>query len=172
MAAVNNNSSLEKDSSQQFQCPQCVYKGSQKRYVDEHVQRVHSLNIKMHHCQQCDYKSKANKGLTIHVNSVHLKIKHPCPQCGFKAARLSSLRSHIKSIHEKEPKYPCSFCSIELTKEYLKRHIKNVHKRDPLQSKIDYQCEKCDYKAFTQKKIKLHINSVHEGIKYPCKLCR
>ena len=93
-AESSKPSGLEKDLSQKFMCPQCDYKGSQKRYVDGHLKMVHSKNIMMYHCELCDFKAKEKKGLEIHVNSVHLKIKHPCPQCDFKASRLTSLVQH------------------------------------------------------------------------------
>jgi len=34
-----------------------------------------------------------------------------------------------------------------------------------------YPCNKCDYKATSQSRLKIHANAIHEGVRYPCNHC-
>ena len=33
-------------------------------------------------------------------------------------------------------------------------------------------CDKCDYKASTAQKLKIHADAIHDGVRYPCNFCQ
>ena len=36
---------------------------------------------------------------------------------------------------------------------------------------MGYLCDKCDYYAITAVSLKLHLESFHDGVRYPCDKC-
>ena len=37
--------------------------------------------------------------------------------------------------------------------------------------KIEYPCQHCEHKVSTKRRLKLHIQAIHEKISYPCDKC-
>ena len=50
-----------------------------------------------------------------------------------------------------------------------KNHLK-IH-RESVHLGLIYPCQKCDHKAKTENDLKVHDKSVHHGIKYQCNEC-
>ena len=43
---------------------------------------------------------------------------------------------------------------------------------ESVHEKVNYPCNQCEYKATQQSSLKTHIGSVHEKVKYPCHQCQ
>ena len=54
----------------------------------------------------------------------------------------------------------------------LQHRVSNLQTH--IQSKhegIKYPCNQCDYQATQQSNLQTHIQCIHEGVKYPCNQC-
>ena len=78
-----------------------------------------------------------------------------------------------------DPEYKCEICHPLFDIRYLcdwcdytatrKDHLK-LHK-DSIHEGVRYSCDTCDYKATTKDNLKKHKDSIHEDVKYSCDHC-
>merc|ERR1711860_200673 len=101
-----------------------------------------SLDVTKVQCDKCDKIFKKKSKLKRHTQSVHEGVKFPCKQC-----------PEIYSYHDG-----------------LRRHMKNYH-GGLVDQPMDIR-DKCDKIFFSKHSLKRHIQSVHEGVKFPCKQCQ
>ena len=65
-------------------------------------------------------------------------------------------------------KVPCPQFGAEFRCESEKsRHIRTLHES----MKLKHHCDQCDYQVKQKGTLKVHIQSIHEGISYPCDKC-
>ena len=65
-------------------------------------------------------------------------------------------KANIKGIDLSRKQYICQYCSrISETSTVLKEHITKFHKQ--------YDCEKCDYRAFGLDSLKRHEKEMHSS---------
>ena len=62
-----------------------------------------------------------------------------------------------------------SFSRLELMKHQDKEH-EALHKQS-VHEGVKYPCRQCDYKATSKGNLTQHKRVVHEGVKYPCRQC-
>jgi len=90
----------------------CDYRTSTKKYLENHINRVH-LNLpllKEHTCSFCGKCYNNNRVLTDHMNQHHYNIRpHVCNLCGKGFAVKQKLVYHME-IHSDNLKYPCAYC--------------------------------------------------------------
>ena len=82
----------------------------------------------------------------------NLSIKFMCNNCGKQFMGQENLRRHILTKHD----------NLQIQKT---NHIQSKHEI------LKYLCNKCDYQAGYQSRLKSHIQSKHEGVKYACNQC-
>ena len=60
----------------------------------------------------------------------------------------------------------------ELEENLLKEY--NINTEDTVQDTLRaalHTCDKCDYNTSTKEYLRIHLRSIHEGVKYPCDKC-
>lgn len=141
---------------------------------------ISSLKIKeevdteIEECPKCDFKSDDRKAFRIHIEFAHDGVKYHCHNCDFKTTVSNELDLHIDSEHmevdnRSKVKHQCAMCGKILeSANSLKNHEKNVHDAC---SRERFSCEQCDYTSYQQKKVKSHVDFVHNNIKLPCEIC-
>lgn len=118
-----------------FQCPQCNFIGKQRRYVTEHIRRLHSG--KPYKCPHpgCGYATAGSNHLKRH-RLVHTKEKpYHCDHdgCNFASAQLSHVKIHQRS-HTGERPFCCPVegCSYTAARKwYVTRHVRTMHQPPP-----------------------------------------
>merc|ERR1719186_165134 len=142
-----------------YECGQCDYTTTSKRYLQRHTLRWHTENLhpKIYYCDHCDFKTRWKKNIQKHIDGVHAKKTYYCDQCNFETKWEGNLKLHIDGTHA-NIKYCCDQCDYKTTwKMNLKKHVDSAHKR------IYYYCEKCDFKTNWKTHLYRHMK-VHDKI--------
>ena len=98
-----------------------------------------------------------------------------CEECSFKTYHDFYLRAH-KTKYHKIKNIKCEFCLFQSSsKGALTNHKLRKH-RSLCEEEIrgtDFVCEQnsCSYVASSKSSLNEHVQSIHEGVKYPCKFC-
>ena len=107
-------------------------------------------------CEICDTSFKGAFELKPHIESVHgLKVAFRCGNCDITFDTGASLTNHIKTVHEE--KNSDKWLKDQIGKE--KKEIKSL------------KCLLCDKTFSKSHHLKVHTESVHEGIKVICPIC-
>ena len=127
-------------------------------------------------CPECERIFGCSANMKRHYDSVHLgkrqTVANPtksnvCPECEKIFGDSSNMKKHFERVHL-QTKYPCNQCDAVLS-DYSSRitHIKTIHEG----VKVNCSVEGCE-RAFSNKKImNEHIQSFHNGEKFPCTQC-
>ena len=143
-------------------------------------------------CDHCDFQTETKNAFISHVASLHGETCYPCDYCNFKSRNKTTIKRHVQSVHE-GVRYPCLYCDYQAThKCNLKTHIESKHadiffycedcnfKSDEVAAfKAHVEChgyfccpwDECYFKTANKTTIKRHVQSVHEGVRYPCTYC-
>ena len=133
----------------------------------------HQRKIHKYYCLACKETFTSKILLCRHKIEKHdLKSKtFKCNQCdkvysGYSAKII--LQNHITSVH-KGKRFQCQKCNkIFKCNTSLGRHVLTFHTVQRGRS----QCELCEKSFINHQKLKSHIESVHQDLKYPCDLCK
>ena len=98
-----------------------------------------------------------------------------CEECGRTFINLQNLTKHVKRVHTYVGKIRCNLCNREVYSSVLKDHMKFFHKRTKIEENFqipNYKCETCGTNFQSPSGLKIHIKSVHMGLKeHKCKYC-
>jgi len=141
-----------------YDCKLCIFKSSRKQTLNEHVSSVHKGII--YNCDQCICKFTDLRSLRRHVSSVHKGCTYDCKQCSFKSPYKHILGNHVVDVHDRE-KY-----KLGLLKNVSSVHIGIKTRQEGLvklapSTQVIYNCEQCNYKAFSKGDRLLHVSIVH-----------
>ena len=102
------------------------------------------------------------KGTNIQTQSSGAQI------CKFETTTKDYLKRH-NDIQHLGIKYDCSECTHRAaSRSGLAVHKKLIHMKINLPK---LKCEQCEFETHTKTTLKIHIDSIHSGIKYDCTLC-
>ena len=85
-----------------------------------------------------------------------------CSICKKEFPSIAKLAIHVKVIHEDQKVKKPQYGSISPAQKY----VQSFHKGK------QHQCDECNKKFLTKKKLLLHVESVHEGKKINCSYCK
>ena len=166
-------------------CKFCDYVGKDQRELRSHKKSMHKDQLKLFNCphDDCSYTSHWKDSMTFH-NKCHDApanwITQKCSYCdyiytyapedakGYRKAQMI-VNSHMNEEHS-EVKIKCQDCGKGFwTDEQLKAH-EITHKH--LTPEGDFQCDQCDYKCAQAPRLRVHMKSVHLGVKpHLCDMC-
>ena len=139
-----------------------------------------STHQKNYTCHHCNYRSEIFYHHKSHIQTVHEGIRYACPQCDHKAMSKGNLNSHMRSIHEGVT-YPCALCDFKAKQSPgLKCHMALSHnigqELSCKQFKKNHEgvkevCDKCCKFYADRKHLKVHIDSVHNNVRFQCDQC-
>ena len=84
----------------------------------------------------------------------------PCLKCSFKSSKASNLRNHLMNKH--------AFKKATDMKEVEQM---SQQQKEDIEQKTSYKCEQCHHVATKKLSLKLHVQSKHEGLRFPCDHC-
>lgn len=165
-------------------CKKCEFETFSLKELSKHMNRQHkdkSMLFKFS-CEKCKYytttKGFLNQHLSKHSNSeleekysVNLvedeKKIYYCNDCEYQNPVYGNLKRHVEVYHL-GIKYQCDQCGYAATRpENLTKHIESKHLK-----LHKWKCEQCDKTFIYRPTLKVHIDTVHLGIKFPCTLCK
>ena len=124
-------------------------------------------------CVLCDYSSTCSKEIKIHKNSQGEQL-FPCNQCNYVAKRKYRLNHHYKATHLRERINKIKVLQLNCDKcEYVagKKSDLNRHQKASHPEKKVHLCHGCSFTTVDKRTLKEHIESIHDGVRYPCDEC-
>ena len=113
-------------------------------------------------CEKCDYKTSKDERMREHILVRHSERKHKCAECDYQHHFANRVRSHFKQVHmgipRKNEKCKSTQCLNFGTAVCLWLEDHGL-----------FQCEQCNFTAKRQDQLKIHVDSVHEGILFSFK---
>ena len=126
------------DSNRTFQCSECPKAFTRRMEVERHEYEVH-FSKDQFPCEVCDRNFKAKRYLRDHMRRVHkqkLKASYEpkvnqsfnCTFCDKSLASESSLQRHIQVVHKKDQVCKCDVCGATFARlRSLTQHKERVH---------------------------------------------
>ena len=173
----NNNSDLEGENENSFDCPKCPAEFSSQVELSEHIlshreetdmikQRLYTtpsivngqIDITQYYkCKKCNLGFEHYKYLQHHHATVHEGKKLiQCPKCDSNFTQSSGLRSHLVRVHNETEPYICDHCNAKFANfELIKEHINSVH------PKI-FNCSICSSEFPTKTELSKHLFNFHD----------
>ena len=89
---------------------------------------------------------------------------------------MSVVTNALNGLDGNTDDYSCERCNETFTRrKYLKRHLEtcqaSADEETPLKQK-GHPCIKCDKQFLRSGHLLRHIRGVHEGVKFPCNMCK
>ena len=102
-----------------------------------------------------------------------MRSKHPdpaskmkCEKCHFSHIFPSKLKVHYNIVHLGiERQDDRNTCKVDSCENFGRKNCKELERHSL------FSCKQCEYSTGRNSQIKIHIESVHEGIVYPCEQC-
>ncbi|XP_023334184.1 zinc finger and BTB domain-containing protein 24 [Eurytemora carolleeae] len=154
-----------------FVCDLCGYSCNQRNNLRKHKELRHSSagEARMFPCDICSavFNTKGNLNRHRARHDANTVLPFVCETCGKNFKDHGTLKQH--SFSHGAAKYNCQVCGAAFTSPlYLYRHTLRKHPTDGVQP---YTCDLCD-KGFPLKhQLQIHIQAVHEKVKYSCPHC-
>ena len=158
-----------------LKCQFCPGRFYTRDHLQKHEQN-HEKNLENNYEEEREKCQKCGKNVIRKDMHRHLKFVHgppiSCPWCGVISKHLRRhLRRNKCDIPEdqrtKEDTFPCHICSKMIRKTKIKSHVNLVH------GNKRFECDKCDYKSYSNHNLYLHVKRVHEqkSLKEICPEC-
>jgi hypothetical protein len=143
-----------------FECRDCKRKHQDPWELQTHVLESHTTVL---HCSMCGYRAPTRKGLKQHVMTHDKRI----PAVRKPAVSGQRVRKPlVRSEAEMDLLLKCKLCptlSPFSSSSNLRRHQQAIHEQ-----RRDFVCAVC-HKEFAQAgSLKVHVESMHEGVRYVC----
>ena len=117
-------------------------------------------------CEQCDYKTSKYDLMYSHVRVKHSDLKIKCTECNFSHPFPTKVNTHYKQVHLGEKRHHRRYiCRNEFCQSFSTQNCAELETHSLLFCKI------CKFSSDRSDDFKFHIQSVHEGIVYPCEHC-
>ena len=150
------------------QCTECDYTHAYPSKVKSHHKQVHLGVPRNSRRQICRKDVCKDVGKSDCKEILHFLLF--CDQCDFSTKRYDNLKIHIKRVHEGLIElFACDQCDLSFNlKSSLKRHASVKHIGEAMKG-IYRAVEECDFEDCTYKtqfkfKLRIHIETKHEGI--------
>ena len=186
------------EDNKKYKCQHCNKGFNQKYVLLGHIQIIHE-NVRNFVCYFCDKAFGFTGDLKKHLRGFHFKIYgHKCPSCDKSFIEKYKMKIHMKKVHEGLVHH-CVHCNNTYLDKYkLTRHIKCVHEGFKCEKNCSCDseskphrpgiggvrnsenvlsngakiCQHCGKEFLAPYRLKLHIQTVHEGRKdHKCDQC-
>ena len=168
----DNKQDSEVRERKRFNYGQCFQSYISKNALQNHVKTQHEIHEPVI-CPHCNKSFLIKKYLNEHVTKIHINggIKRfQCDKCFESFTRKTLLQTHVKSKHEIHEPSICNYCNKSFKiQEYLDKHISNVHKNNVIKN---HKCDACNQTFKKNQSLKMHIQFVHEKkLPFQCTEC-
>ena len=117
-------------------------------------------------CEQCEYKTSKYDLIYSHVRVKHSDLKIKCTECNFSHPFPTKVNTHYKHVHLGVKRHHRRYiCRNEFCHSFGKQDCAELETHSLL------YCKVCKYSSARSDDFKFHMQSVHEGIVYPCVYC-
>lgn len=130
-------------------------------------------------CEECDYSTSNKHYLKQHVDLVHSDVRpYKCPFCDYAGKRSHSLKEHLV-VHSSDRPYECHLCNATFRKKgHLTNHIKMHSPPTTIQllsgtgvlgSEMDgagniFICAQCEFASTSKTVLMKHLNSCSKKV--------
>ena len=154
-------------------CPYCDKLYSDKTGCRDHVRREHKGQpvklpqlVRLEGLERKPYTPKYKAGGNIVFNGVCL-----FEDCSLEFRNIIQLLAHQKGVHGKT-RLGCQHtgCSFVGSQGQVRAHYKREHEHYH-HPPDGFFCDQCVFSTARKSHLKDHIEAVHEGVRYTCKIC-
>jgi len=139
------------------------------------VNHHYELRENGYQCLKCKFVAGNEAKIVTHIGIRHngFSIREgkrlKCIICDRTFSKKDSMDQHIQEAHEGvDCSIKCNLCEFKCrTQAALKSHLFKNHGK----SEYGMVCDKCDKTFACKKSLRIHINSMHTGIRLYCNLC-
>ncbi|XP_033470857.2 uncharacterized protein LOC117249357 isoform X2 [Epinephelus lanceolatus] len=180
----SDESSVADGSSAAFSCPKCFFHHSEEAYVQQHIDKVHSVEMEddelssqplaeeegRFSCPDCEKSFKFQSLLKAHQRIHTGEQPFLCSQCGRRFSFKQSLERH-KHTHKSGRKYECLICGEFFKSVVAQREHKSTHMENG-----EYLCSECGrsfaWKSALVRHLKTHSEDADKVERsYKCPHC-
>lgn len=140
-----------------MKCPGCEYSSTNKHYLRQHIDLVHSTD-RPFKCPFCDYAGKRSHSLKEHL-IVHSDDRpYNCTYCNAKFRKKGHLTNHYRMHSESRAPTKCALCSEDSvvfdTQDGLSLHLRRDH-ADRRDTDV-FWCNRCAYASTVKGNLHIH----------------
>ncbi|XP_072051100.1 zinc finger protein 711-like [Amphiura filiformis] len=132
---------------------------------ENHEVQVHTGDYKI--CDVCGKQFSNVTALKAHVRRHTEANSYKCQLCNKEYSWKQDLKNHLSSVHTTERPFICSICGKGFKRKPHLVHHEELHQ----QGIANYKCNMCDATFRNWSRRNVHVQDVHTGRKFPCKVC-
>ena len=130
------------------------------------------VHIEPDNFKTCNICGKSVKNFYGHMKNMHSPVvikpfECDAEGCGKSFKQSSELKQHMTSVHLKT-RGQCEECGKWYCVKQLRVHMREMHEG---RERIKHQCTDCNSSFLRPWDLRLHVERVHMGIRYPCPEC-
>lgn len=144
-------------------CDICGFSTDHRRYLRDHVIRLHSSRSAT--CDECGKVCKTALNLRDHKINVHREKKSLCTICGSKFKNSTVLKYHTERSHS-DQLVPCHECGKQMHISDLKRHI--FYKHSTIRP---FECTHCSMTFKNKSGLQKHLHTHTKTRPFNCLHC-
>ena len=172
---------IKESKPEELKCNECDRTFSTKRYLQNHS-TIHTGD-KPFVCQICQKGFTQKSNMNFHTRKFHNTDENSSSIPAESSENPTEISSKKRTLDNADDvQNPKSLKRLRVDKELETLECKQCPKTfkskptlkihtESIHEGIRHSCDTCNYEAITVATLKLHIQSVHEGITYPCDLC-
>ena len=119
-------------------------------------------------CEKCDYRTSKHEHMRQHMVTKHSGVKHKCAYCDYTHYYPSTIKTHESQVHKKIARISGKenmVCNDKQCPHFFTKECKEIENHGR------HFCTKCEYTTKRTADLKVHIQSVHEGVVFSCEEC-
>ena len=165
---------------QRYNCDLCDFESMKCNILRAHKETVHEF--KEFRCDHCEYKNQTNDdAISEYIMFLAHKLRDhqipffSCNNCTYKTINENNYKKHA-CIESQDDRFKSEKKSNDTrVKSEKKAHVKCIksEKKELTKASFPRECNLCDYapEKISRKGMKVHMESVHLGIKHYCREC-
>eukprot|EP00088_Acartia_fossae_P019786 TRINITY_DN2156_c0_g2_i1.p1 TRINITY_DN2156_c0_g2~~TRINITY_DN2156_c0_g2_i1.p1 ORF type:complete len:666 (-),score=76.07 TRINITY_DN2156_c0_g2_i1:126-1859(-) len=157
---------------QLIKCGLCQFTTKRLLLLKRHYDEQHKdVGVIEHKCSLCDHISTTVEDIYQHTIKEHKEKNMKCDECDFATTTANNLRLHKENKHSNGTGHSCEVCGMVFKRYYSwQKHLRSKHGPDTV--KVSCSEAGCNYTAANKTNLRLHVEKVHLGIKWPCNMCQ
>ena len=150
-------------------CHKCLKMLASSTRLKTHL-KICQKNIQLK-CELCNEAFRTSKGLKTHMLDHSEKFNFQCHLCTDEYKTEESLKRHLMVTHAPKGNFTCPHCSKPFKIELLfSQHVRKCQRSK--KEKKSYQCNLCLKSFCSEKAVRNHKSSFHEGLRnFACTKC-
>ena len=166
----------------QYSCDECDFETDSPGYFSTHQRVWHRDEGRIYSCDICSQSFTFAWGVDQHKRDLHNGdgILYSCKYCDLVSNSNRNIKRHEERQHlmpDGDKTTQCNICQRDVKQKSLRRHMGKHQRENPKfyhneeKASLNVKCDKCDYKTYAQRHLKMHNMTKHPTIELNCQYC-